>query len=420
MPLADILPRLLASELAFLPPRLQAREEAAEASLLAAERSRFSAGAELAARLDERAAKFLDPALVDAARGPELESADKRVREAGGKLETARNAGTGIAEPAPRASALWEGHGRGELLDMPSPSLAAAAKAKGLDLLVHGKVEEVEGFALVRISGYDPALDRAVFSWKGFCSPEDPAPLALEIARKIERWVAGRDFARLDIEVEPRSSIVLLDGKRLAGDELAAYRFEPCDALVEADAPGYAAAAVEEELLLGQRKTVSLKLEPTLAGSAEVTADAEGASILVDSVYVGKAPLTLQLSGKREIVTAYAPGRERAIAVMPSAGEPAIALELKPDDALGPGGRVAAAKDRFYKAFAWFACSLPVASLAVGSSSIYSEAATRSGDGSLTAAYAATGILAGAAIAASAGFAVNSVIHLVRYLRTAR
>ncbi|HRY56147.1 MAG TPA: hypothetical protein P5133_02865 [Spirochaetia bacterium] len=452
LPLADVIPRLVAAELSVLPDRLQPEAEAQEARRLAAERARYDAGKELAARLDERAARFLDPSLGPAARGAELDAADKKVAEAAGRLEPEGDAGPGkgvspegaeAAKPAPVKAALWEGNGRGELIEEASSAPAAAAKAQGLDLLVYGSVSPASGrdagYVLVRVQGYDAALDRSVFSWKGFCSTEDPGPLAKAIAAKLERWTAGRDFGRLDLSLQPGSAIALADGERLEASALTVYRFEPATVRIQASAPGYAAAEAAVELGLGERRSISLSLEPVEYGSASIRVDPPEARILVDSLPAAEAGavavekgLALPLSGKREIVQAYAPGREPAFLVLPETGGEAgpggegafgeieLGIELKPEDGLGAGGRVAAAKDDFYKAFGWFMVSLPVSSLALGTGALYGEAAQRSLDDGLISKYYATEIAAGAAIALSAGLAANMIVRLVRYLRTAR
>jgi hypothetical protein len=428
-PLADVLPRLVAAELGVLPDHLRSADDAAAAAELAAARSRLQYGADLAARLDERAARFFDPSVPAEARYSELASADKKVEEAAAKLEP-DDAGSPAAAPSPPgpgerpvAAKLWEGNGRGELIDDPASSPAAAAKAKGVDLLVYGSVSPLADYTLVLVYGYDSALDRTVFSWKGFCSPEDPAPLAKELASKLERWTAGREFARLDVAVEPRSAIVLVDKHRLDPGAPSVYRYGPGLVRVEAAAAGYTAAAADVDLALGERRSVSLTLEPRVLGAASIETDPPDAKLLVDSVPVAVAegaPLSLPLSGRREIVAAYAPGRESALVPLPASGEASIRIELKPDDGLGAAGRVEKAKDEFYKAFGWFFLSLPVSVLSAGTLSVYSEAAVRSLDSGLISSYYASQVVTGAAVAVSAGLAANMIVRLVRYLRTAR
>lgn len=430
LPLTDVLPRLIAADLVVLPPRLPPQADVVAAARLSEAKARFSSGTDLAARLDDRALRFLDPSLSEEARGPEIVAADKKVQEAAKKLGIP---GDTPAEPTPappppgppsppRETQLWEGNGRGELIDAPTPALGSAATAKGksVDLLVYGTVEEIEGYAVVHMNGYDASLDTTVFSWKGFCSPEDPSPLAREFSQKLARWIAGQDFARLDIAIEPRSAAVLVDGKRLTGDSLVVYRFDPGSVLVEAKASGYDGASTEAELVLGERRSIALELKPSVLGSASISADPPDASILIDSISAGQAPLTVALSGKREIITAYAPGRERASAILPASGETSLTLELRPDDGLGPGGRVTAAKDDFYRSLGWLFISIPVSSLALGLSSLYYEAADRSSDSGLLSYYTVSGISAGMALTASVVLGVNVAIHLIRYLGTAR
>jgi len=418
MPLADVIPRLIAADLVVLPPRLQPETEARKAASYSEESALFTVGAELSTRLDERAARFLDPSLSPTARSSEIAAADKKVRESSTNLGKAPE---GLSSaPNQILARLWEGNARGELLERPTSSPAATAKGKELDFLVYGEVSMASGYALVRVSGFDASLHETVFSWKGFCAPDDPAPLARDFARRIERWTAGREFARLDIDVDPRSALVSVDGQLLSGNALVAYRFEPSTVSVEATASGYSPASSITQLELGEREELSLKLEPTVSGSASIVADPPDASILVDSIPVGTAPLTVPLSGRREIVSAHAPGREQTLSVLPASGEVSLNLALRLDDGRGPGGRVSEAKDRFYKALGWFFLSVPVSSLATGARSLYAEAATRSSNSGIASASTLSGIAVGVSLTASAALAVNAIIYLTRYLKTAR
>jgi len=422
LPLAEAIPRMIAARLAVMPPRVQPEEDSAAAEAIRVERSRFAAGEELAARLDDRAARFLDPTLNETMRPIELKTAQKKIDDAALRLAgfgSPERSGAGSTSTL-RATALWDGHARGELLEAAGLSPGSAAKAKNIDLYVYGSVETVSEYVLVRLNGYDVSLERTIFAWKGFCSPEDPAPLADDFALQLETWVAGRDFARLDVEVDPRSAIVLVDGKRLEGGTQGLYRFEPATLLIETASPGYAPSVVETQLALGERKTVAIKLEPALRGNASLTTDAPGASILVDSMFAGTPPLSIPLTGKREIVTVYAPGRERATAILPASGEASIDLKLSPDDGLGPVGRVAVAKDEFYRKFGWFLSSIPIATLAFGANSLYREAASRYGGQDLAPAATISALVAGAAATASAALAVNSIVGMLRYLGAAR
>lgn len=415
-----MIPRLIGAELVVLPPRLAPESESREASTLKEERARFAKGEELATLLDERAARFLDPALDPAARGAGIASADAKVHESSRALEPAAAKGgspEASAPPRPVSARLWDGNGRGELLEaVDSP--ASAAKAKSLDLFVYGDVSMVSGYALVRVEGYDASLQRTAFSWKAFCSPDDPAPLAKDFAARIERWVAGRDFARLDLDVQPRSARVYVDGESLSSEGRSIYRFEPGPVRVEAEAPGYDASSTVAELVLGERRSLSVSLAPAVVGSATITVDAPDATVLVDSVPAGGSPVTLPLSGRREIVTAYAPGRERATVVLPASGQAAVSIDLSLDE--DGAGRLSEAKDDFFKALGWFFVSLPVSSLAVGIDSINEEAAARTYDSGLISASSVSDAAKNISIAGSAVLAINAIVRLYRYLRLVR
>ena len=84
--------------------------------------------------------------------------------------------------------------------------LAQAAKTAGVDLLVSGSLAVDSGYATLSLRGFDSALGREVFAWKGFCAVDDPEPLASEMAEKLEAWSAGRPFARVELKSRPASA----------------------------------------------------------------------------------------------------------------------------------------------------------------------------------------------------------------------
>jgi hypothetical protein len=423
--LQDTLPRLIAARLATLPPRIAPEDESSELIRLEASRSAFSAGAELASRLDARALLFLNPSTDPDSRKSLFEAADKLVADAGKKLEETNSgqagAGAGAAKPpTERTAKLWDGHAKGQLIDIPRTGFGRAAKAAGVDLLVTGTISLQSGYAIVRLRGFDAALDREVLAWKGFCSVDDPGPLAEEFATRLERWAAGRDFARLDLRLVPASAQLEANGLALEGSAPVIYAFRDESLRLDASASGYAPRSEDIELALGERKSLELILEARRTGRLGLTTDPAGAAVSVDSVPIGPSPIAIELDGSRGIASVSAAGRETRTIILPAAGESDLALTLLPSDGLGPKGRIAAAKDDFYRSLGWFVLAIPTPFLTWGLFSGYNNAYALSGQKSLYDARSISVVAFSAAATATAATATFMIIKLVKYLAATR
>ena len=421
--LEAVLPELILADFGELPPHYISDKEAAAVAAFTAEKGNFAAGSELAARLDDRALRFLDPGLWGDQRLAEIDSADKALDSARTKLDAALHPAP--EEPAsPRTeslpSALWEGHGRGELIDPASGIPPVIAQSKNLDLLVSGTIHERSGYAEVSLVGYDASLGKNVFAWTGYCSPDDPAPLAASFAHKIEEWAAGRAFARLDVRPHPDSAIVSVDGVSLSAGTRTVYRFSPGPVRLRLDAPGYLPVESLLNLNMGERKSIDVRLDPAKTGTVTIRSSPPDAQISLDSLPKGRSPVTADLDGSRIVATATAPGYEPGTAVLPRSGTADISINLLPSDGLGPGGRVDKAKDNFYRSLGWLVLSIPVTALTAGIENGYVEGANRSGDLQLFNDAQSSQLALGVSAGTTAVLAINAIIHLIIYLGSAR
>jgi hypothetical protein len=418
--LLSTLPRLIAAKLQSLPSRRTPEAEATEAGILSALRARFAAGTELATKLDARDLGFLDPTLYGEARKVGIATAEKGVLDSAKRLDAAlKEAEPSKAAPVDLAAKLWEGHAKGQLVDLPSPDLPKAAKAAGVDLLVTGSVALDSGYAIVVVRGFDASLGREVFSWKSFCAVDDPEPLAMDMAIRLERWSAGRDFARLELRPDPPTAELRVNGELLSGSSRVAYVYREGPVDIVASASGYAPRVARVDLALGERKSLELKLEPLATGVLSLSTDPSGASVSLDSLPLGKSPLSIDLDGSRAIVSAAAEGRETQTVVLPASGDSSMELKLLPSDGIGPSGRISAAKDNFYSALGLFVLCVPATALTIGVYHGYDEAYLRSGSPTMLSSRGDAAIALAVAGTATATSAVFMIIRLVKYLKTA-
>lgn len=423
--LGAVLPELIVANLAVLPPHHVSDAVAAETALRTGETASFAAGIELASKLDDRALSFLAPAIGFDERATQLLTADKAIADAQKKLAAAEHdaqqgpTGQG-AKTASLPSVLWDGHSRGDLIDASSGLPSSIAQSAKVNLLITGSLRERSGYAEVELVGYDSALGREVFSWTGYCSPDDPSPLARSFAHRIEAWAAGEPFARVDLSLTPDSAIVTADGAALDAGTRTVYRFTPGPLRLRIDAPGYLPVETVLGVNMGDRKSIDIRLDPAKTGTVTIRTTPPDAAVSFDSIPQGKAPLTADLNGSRTIVTASSPGYEPTTVVLPPSGSADIAIDLRPDDGLGPGGRVEKAKDQFYRSLGWLVLAIPLTALAAGIESDYAEAYNRSGDQRLYDDAIRSQVGVGVAAGATAALAINAFIHLFIYVRSTR
>lgn len=430
-PLAEsflsILPRLLAAELSSLPPRHESEDYLAAAARRSAEAARFAAGAALAASLDEEALRGLEPGVDPWKRAGQVAEARGRSEEAAKALAALEGPESPAAQPparegprGPRETRLWEGNSDGGLFPATRADPSLLLREKGVSLLVRGEAEAFGSYLALDMEGFDEALGRPIFTFRAYADPADPASLARDMAERVERAVAGREFARIELSASPASALVLADGRLLGAEDLVLYRFEPGRLELGAAAPGRIAEALSLPYELGDRKGAALALERAATGLVLVETDPPGAAVFLDGLPAGKAPARLELEGRRSVASASAPGRESASLVLPAEGESSVRIELLPDDGLGPAGRVDAAQRRFYKSLGWFVLSLPATAISYGLQGGYREAAIRGYDPGMIAAYNTSYYAFEIAAAASAALAVNALFRLVAYVRAAR
>ncbi len=423
------LPRLMAAGLKSLPPHFETDGYSAERKARTRILSNFVLGADLAQRLDDLSLRSLEPGIEKLRRVQNIDEAAAKVTASRKKLEEAledTQAGPlPSAPPKPRVAQLLESNARGELIELGASTAAVAAKASKADLLITGRVEEIGGYVSVSIAGWDAALGRVVFAWKEYASPDDPEPLARMLADRIAQEIAGRDFARVDLSIDPASATVSLDGEAIQEGTRCLYFFEPSQVRLEAKAPSRKALRVDLVLALGDRKGLAVSLPIDEEGTITVTTSPSGLPVFLDGAPLGNSPLIAALGSSRAVVTAFDEKGGRAEAVVAPGGAREIILEPRADSAQD-AARVSDARRAFYDSLGWFLLALPPFSISYGLNLICNEAAARYTTattlttGSLAAAYQVSTVSTATLAVAAAGLATNAVLHFITYLKAAR
>jgi hypothetical protein len=412
---------LLVDLLADLPPRMPIAPLVEDQAARLEARRRLEAGASLASRLDELAARELDPGLSPEKRKSALEAARAKVDEA-------RKALAATYEPpipkaaasaaAPRTTALWKDHEAGKLAEADPRSPADAAVAQKLSLLLCGSVESAAGgYLLVSVLLWDAELGRIVLDRREFARPEDPAPA--ELAEEIRDYVAGSPYGRLAIAPVPASAALAINGTE--SEERTVYVFEPSRIEAEITAPGFLGVREAFDLAPGERKTYAPVLLPVERATVGVSVDPPGARLFLDGLPVGSAPLDLETGIGGALLRAEAPGFESERLLMdPATASGTVFMKLAAATDDGSSGRLARAKDAFYRSLGFLVLGMAGQALVRGMSEGLDTAALGSSDPSVeTRAMLAKGLRIGVLsitglLGANAGWKLSDYIGAAR------
>jgi hypothetical protein len=277
------------------------------------------------------------------------------------------------------------------LLAAPGPAVLRAAQDQSVDLLIYGGFEQIQGYLYLQIHAVDASLERDVFSFTDAVDPEQ-LPSALSAAAEgLTRTLWGRDWASLVVQASPPEARIYVDGT-----------LQP-----------YSLAEFEVELEKLPESWIAVDSTP------------QGAALYKGSTWLGVTPLQVARPGSlARFLLRLADFRDAPLYLGPSSPA-AVSVKLSPAS-LDPLARQKRDRDRFYTAFGIFALSLPFPIFSYGyvndymvgyqqavSSGNLSEA-QRLFDAGNAYYYAYLGTLG-----VSVGLAVNMVIQLIRYIRSA-
>ncbi|MDR3146882.1 MAG: hypothetical protein LBU00_00730 [Treponema sp.] len=187
-----------------------------------------------------------------------------------------------------------------------------------LDALIVGSMREYHDRIYVTQKLYVLYVDAYVYEDSILFSSEDSAAAIGEFAEGITLAITGMEPAELRISARPEGARVFLDHAYTEmGDS---FRRPPGTVILEVFADNHESLTTELELQGGELTEVQVDLRPVERSTLAITVPgAEGAAVYRGSLYVGQAPLSLELpAGSLEYVFVESPNGEALRAIFPS------------------------------------------------------------------------------------------------------
>jgi len=260
---------------------------------------------------------------------------------------------------------IVEGSGAGKLLAVPQVPPPVFCAQQGLDLLIGGSVEEVQGYLLLDVWAFDPLSGANSFAARNAASRDELYASVPAFGREIARTILGRSWAQVAFLPVPPEASLYVDGSLAASGATPVLYLAPGPHEVRLTAPGYHAVTRTMDFAAEQETRISETLARVVGGTIAVASDPQGADLYVDSYWLGKTPLEVDRPPVRSRAVLSLKGFYDAPFSLEPTSPSAVSLQLQKD--VGPRDLARTrARDEFYASLGMFALSLPIPAFAYG------------------------------------------------------
>jgi hypothetical protein len=192
-------------------------------------------------------------------------------------------------------------------------------KNQNADALITGYMSEYHNRLYITHKLYVRYTNSYIYEDSIIFSPEDLEIAMDEFAGRITSVVSGIPPARLRVSVQPEDTLVLINHGYSGHGEIPEAEYPPGKVTLEVSADNYESAAAELDLRSGELTDVTVRLRPLeLLPVSIALPQKPGAEIYLDSLYMGQAPLTLNIPpGQLTYIFAETQDGEEAEVVFP-------------------------------------------------------------------------------------------------------
>ncbi len=311
------------------------------------------------------------------------------------------------------------------IFDQPVRSPLQLTRQENLDSLLWGRFEEIQGYIYFEVIFFDAALGENVFSYSDAVLPTELYEIFDELTDELASILWGRDWASLRVDTEPPRASVWLDDSFQGRTPLEIPYLIPGSRELRVQAPGYQSVVrlISLDPYTEAVQQIVLPLEP--GDSFELDSEPAGAAVYEGSQWLGATPLSVD---KPDDLNRFLLRKEGYLDFPLYAGSGVaetvtVALTLDEIDPLQIQNQ---RRDELYRAFGFFAISIPIPLFFWGFANDYAvgySLAINDLNFDETDRFKAAGRVFyygyWGTLAVSTSLFVNMMVRLVRYLRAA-
>jgi hypothetical protein len=311
------------------------------------------------------------------------------------------------------------------IFDQPVRSPLQLTRQENLDSLLWGRFEEIQDYIYFEVHFFDAALGEDVFFHSDALLPMELYEKSDELTDELASILWGRDWASLRVETEPPSASVWLDDSFQGRTPLEIPYLIPGSRELRVQAPGYQSVVRLIDLHPYTEAVQQIVLPREPRDSFELESEPAGAAVYEGSNWLGTTPLSVE---KPDDLNRFLLRKEGYLDFPLYAGSGVAEMVTTPltTDETDPLEIQSQRRDELYRAFGFFAISIPIPLFFWGFASDYAvgyslaindfnfNEADRFRAAGMVFYYGYFG-----ALAVSTSLFVNMMVRLVRYLRAA-
>ncbi|MCK5735934.1 MAG: PEGA domain-containing protein, partial [Spirochaetaceae bacterium] len=307
----------------------------------------------------------------------------------------------------------------GDLWNIESYSPDAFRKNAGLDILIIGSVVRVGDYFGLRISALGSSGEEVL--WEGAGGEDELEDISLEAGASARNLVLGRSWSSITVQTEPPSAVITSSGKNVGVGLWADSTLKPGTYIIVITASGYKPKIENITLTPNELRFINVSLEKVDQPQILIRSEPAGASVRLGSIWLGRAPLSVDQPDRVMSVTLEKEGfRTRTVPLYPDVERLTIPLDYVLVD---PVDELAAGRKKLYSSIAWFSFSLAPTVILLGVSQNYANMNFASSspedyNSSYKAYQISYGLMWGS-IAVNIGLLTNVLFKLSRYLKAA-
>jgi PEGA domain len=319
--------------------------------------------------------------------------------------------------------AIKEGTGAGKLLETPAVPPQIYCAQQGIDLLIGGTIQEVQGYLLLDVWAFDALSRFKVFTSRNAATREELSASLQGFGREIARTILGRPWSLVQFMPDPPGTALYVDRSLASSGASPSLYLSPGTHEIRMSAVGY--REVTRRVTLEPEKVTRIddSLAKLVEGRVAIASDPAGADLYVDSRWQGKTPLEVERPALRSRGVLSSPGFYDMNFPLGPASPPSLSFPLQKD----VGARDVQqkkARDDFYSSLGIFALSLPLPIFSFGMSLDFAQRTLDLGaqgmTGAASQAQATSNAFLGtyyAGIAVSVSLFVWMVTRIVHYVK---
>ena len=273
----------------------------------------------------------------------------------------------GIEIAAQKPVVVKEGTGAGKLLETPAVPAEIYCAQQGIDLLIGGAIQEVQGYLVLDVWAFDSLRGSKVFVSRNAATREEMSASLQGFGREIARTILGRPWTLVQFAPDPPATTLYVDQSLAASGGSPALYLSPGLHEIKLSAVGYRDITRSITLEPETETRVDDALEKIAEGRVAISSYPGGADLYVDSLWRGKTPLDVDRPPLRSRGVLSLPGFYDMNFPLEPGSPPALSFSLQKD--VGKRDvQQKKARDEFYSSLGFFALSLPLPMFSYGMS----------------------------------------------------